>query len=143
LEEKLRQLEATDSTQVAVLVIPGLEGESLEDYTLRVVESWKLGQKGRDNGALLFVALKDRAVRIEVGYGLEPTLTDARSRRIIQDGLAPRCRAGAVPGGSDAGVTGSIRTIQGTYQASPDSRANGGKPGGLLNGLFLLIFPLL
>lgn len=143
LEEKLRLLEETDSTQVAVLVIPGLEGESLEDYTMRVVDAWRLGQKGRDNGALLFVAMKDRAVRIEVGYGLEPTLTDARSRRIIQNDIVPRFRAGDFPGGIDAGVTGIIRTVQGTYQSGPDSGAGAEKPSGILNVLFILIFPLL
>ncbi|NLT32110.1 MAG: TPM domain-containing protein [Acidobacteria bacterium] len=143
LEEKLRLLEETDSTQVAVLVIPGLEGEALEAYTLRVVEAWKLGQKGRDNGALLFVAMKDRAIRIEVGYGLEPSLTDARSRRIIQNDIAPRFRAGDFPGGIDAGVTGIIRTVQGTYQSDPGSEAGAEKPSGSLEVLFVLIFPLL
>ncbi|MBN2337390.1 MAG: TPM domain-containing protein, partial [Acidobacteria bacterium] len=143
LEEKLRRLEETDSTQVAVLIIPGLEGELLEAYTMRIAESWRLGQKGRDNGALLFVAMKDRAIRIEVGYGLEPTLTDARSRRIIQNDIAPRFRAGDFPGGIDAGVTGIIRTVQGDYQSGPDSGAGADKPSGILNVLFVLIFPLL
>ena len=66
LDSKLRELESTDSTQVAVLIIPSLEGEVLEDYSMRVVEAWKLGQKAQDNGALLFVSMKDRAIRIEV-----------------------------------------------------------------------------
>lgn len=143
LEEKLRRLEETASTQVAVLIIPGLEGELLEAYTMRIAESWRLGQKGRDNGALLFVAMKDRAIRIEVGYGLEPTLTDARSRRIIQNDIVPRFRAGDFPGGIDAGVTGIIRTVQGDYQSGPDSGAGADKPSGILNVLFVLIFPLL
>ena len=118
LDKRLQQLEATDSTQVAVLTVPSLEGESLEDFTMRVVESWKLGQKGTDNGVLLFVALQDRAMRIEVGYGLEATLTDAMTSRIIRNEMTPRFRSGDYYGGIDAAVTGIVKTIQGVYQGT-------------------------
>jgi uncharacterized protein len=144
LESKLQDLERTDSTQLAVLVIPGLEGESLEDYSIRVAEAWKLGQKGQDNGAILLVAMKDRAIRIENGYGLESTLTDARSSQIIRNEIAPRFREGDFYGGIDAGVTGIIQTIRGVYQAPPDrrSRSSRQKPGGIFNLLIVLLFPL-
>jgi uncharacterized protein len=144
LDSKLRELETTDSTQVAVLIIPSLEGESLEEYSIRVAEAWRLGQKGRDNGALLLISMKDRKIRIEVGYGLEPNLTDARSNQIIRNDIAPRFREGDFYGGIDAGVTGIIQTIRGVYQAAPNFRARSsrGRSGGLFNLLIVMLFPL-
>ncbi|MDR0842315.1 MAG: TPM domain-containing protein [Acidobacteriota bacterium] len=139
MELRLRQLEVTDSTQVAVLTVPSLEGESLEDFTLRVVERWKVGQKGRDNGVLIFVALQDRAMRIEVGYGLEATLTDAKTSQIIRNEMTPRFRNGDYYGGIDAAVTGVIQTIQGVYQGS-EPRASGFNVGNLTSMLFPLLF---
>ncbi|MBM3789920.1 MAG: TPM domain-containing protein, partial [Acidobacteria bacterium] len=94
LDARLADLERTDSTQVAVLIIPGLEGEALEDYSERVATAWQLGVRGNDNGALLLIALRERRVRIEVGYGLEATLTDALSRRIIETEITPEFREG-------------------------------------------------
>lgn len=116
LEGKLQDLETSDSTQIAILIIPGLEGESLEDYSERVASSWRLGQKGRDNGALMLIAMKERKVRIEVGYGLEATLTDARSRSIIQNEIVPYFREGNYYQGIDAAATALIQTVRGTYQ---------------------------
>jgi uncharacterized protein len=144
LDSKLQDFERTDSTQIAVLIIPGLEGESLEDYSIRVVEAWKLGQKGRDNGAFLFVALKDRKMRIEVGYGLEGTLTDIRSHQIINDEIAPRFKAGDFYGGIDAGLTGIIQTIRGVYQATPGTATRSSRrgSGGWINLIIILMFPL-
>ena len=80
--------------------------------------AWKLGQKGTDNGALLLMAIHERKVRIEVGYGLEGVLTDARSAQIIRNEIVPRFRAGDMPGGVTAGVKAILTTIEGTYQAS-------------------------
>ncbi len=144
LDSKLQELERTDSTQVAILIIPSLEGESLEDFSIHVAEAWRLGQKGRDNGALLLISMKDRAIRVEVGYGLEPTLTDARSNQIIRNEIVPRFRSGDFYGGIDAGVTGIIRTIHGVYQASPDTqeRSSRGRPGRLFNLIIVMLFPL-
>jgi uncharacterized protein len=122
MEERLRQFEASDSTQIAVLIIPSLEGEVLEDFSERVATAWRLGQKGRDNGALLLVALKERRVRIEAGYGLEPTLTDARSRRIIQNEILPAFRQQQYYEGIDAGVTAIMQTVRGVYEGSPQTR---------------------
>ncbi len=144
LDKKLLDLESTDSTQVAVLIISNLEGESLEDYSMRVAEAWKLGQKQRDNGALLLIAMKDRAVRIEVGYGLESILTDARTTQIRLNDIFPRFREGDFYGGIDAGITGIIKTVRGEYQASTNRGAQSSKqsPRGIFNLIIVLLFPL-
>jgi uncharacterized protein len=146
LEEKLRQFEISDSTQIAVLLIPSLEGEALEDYSVRVATAWRLGQKGRDNGALLFISMKERKIRIEVGYGLEATLTDALSKRIIQNEIVPSFREGSFYEGVDAGVSGIMAAVRGTYQGSSQpgygSRARGDS-GGVFGLLVFLLVPLL
>ncbi|MGC4096865.1 MAG: TPM domain-containing protein [Nitrospira sp.] len=118
LTAQLAAHETQSGNQVVVLVIPSLEGESLEEFSHRVATTWKLGQKGIDNGALLLVAIGERKVRIEVGYGLEGALTDARSAQIIRNEIVPRFRAGDMPGGVTAGVNAIVKTIEGTYQAS-------------------------
>ena len=118
LTARLKAHEETTSNQVTVLVLPSLEGEPLESYSHRVATTWKLGQKGTDNGVLLLVAMKERKIRIEVGYGLEGALTDARSAQIIRSEIVPRFRAGDAPGGVAAGVDAILKTIEGTYQAS-------------------------
>jgi len=118
LTARLKAHEETTSNQVTVLVLPSLEEEPLESFSHRVATTWKLGQKGTDNGVLLLVAMKERKIRIEVGYGLEGTLTDARSAQIIRSEIVPRFRAGDVPGGVAAGVDAILKTIEGTYQAS-------------------------
>jgi uncharacterized protein len=118
LTARLKAHEEVTSNQVTVLVLPSLEEEPLESFSHRVSTTWKLGQKGTDNGALLLVAMKERKIRIEVGYGLEGALTDARSAQIIRHEIVPRFRAGDVPGGVAAGVDAILKTIEGTYQAS-------------------------
>jgi uncharacterized protein len=115
-----RDLEAHEmktSNQVAVLILPSLEGEPLESFSHRVGTTWKLGQKGTENGVLLVIALRERKVRIEVGYGLEGTLTDLRSAHIIRQEIVPRFRSGDLPGGIAAGVQAILGTIEGTYKA--------------------------
>ena len=118
LTARLKAHEETTSNQVTVLVLPSLEGEPLESYSHRVATTWKLGQKGTDNGVLLLVAMKERKIRIEVGYGLEGALTDARSAQIIRSDIVPRFRAGDAPGGVAAGVDAILKTIEGTYQST-------------------------
>jgi uncharacterized protein len=142
LEAKLQELENTDSTQVAVVIIPSLEGESLEDYSIRVADAWKIGQKGRDNGAILLIAMKERKIRIEVGYGLEPTLTDARSSQIWRNEIVPRFRTGDFYGGIDAGVTAIIQTVRGVYQPSPADARSSRRSGGISAFPIILLFPL-
>lgn len=114
--ESILQAERDSTTnQIAILVIRSLQGGSLEEYTLRVAEKWQLGKKDRDNGVLLFVAVDDRLMRIETGYGLEGSLTDAISSRIIRNELAPRFRNGDYEGGIEAGVMAIIHAIKGEY----------------------------
>jgi uncharacterized protein len=115
-----RDLEAHEmktSNQVAVLILPSLEGEPLESFSHLVGTTWKLGQKGTENGVLLLLALRERKVRIEVGYGLEGTLTDLRSAHIIRQEIVPRFRSGDLPGGIAAGVQAILGTIEGSYKA--------------------------
>ena len=118
LSGRLAAHETATSNQVVVLIVPSLEGDTLEEFSHRVATTWKLGQKGTDNGVLFLVAIQERKIRIEVGYGLEGTLTDARSARIIRQDIVPRFRAGDLPGGVTAGIEAIVRTIEGTYQAS-------------------------
>ncbi|MBA5872583.1 MAG: hypothetical protein GDA68_21720, partial [Nitrospira sp. CR2.1] len=117
LSQEIRAHEAKTSNQVVVLILPSLEGEPLFDFSHRVATTWKLGRKGTDNGVLLLVALKDRKVRLEVGYGLEGVLTDARSAQIIRHEIVPRFRSGEFAVGVTAGVRAVLSTIEGTYQA--------------------------
>lgn len=117
LESVLAELEKSDSTQLAVLTIPSLEGENLEDVSLKVVEKWKLGQKNRDNGALLLIAKNDRKLRIEVGYGLEGVLTDLTSGRIIRDIITPQFRNGNFDQGVINGVSAMIAAVRGEFSA--------------------------
>lgn len=117
LTRDLEAHEARTSNQVAVLILPSLEGEPLESFSHRVGTAWKLGHKGTDNGVLLLIALRERKVRIEVGYGLEGTLTDLRSAHIIRNEIVPHFRAGDLPGGIVAGVQAILGTIDGTYKA--------------------------
>jgi len=115
LESRLRLHEDSTSNQVAVLTIMSLEGSVLEEYSLKVAETWALGQKGKDNGVLFLIAKDDRKVRIEVGYGLEATLTDARCAEIIRSEIVPRFKDGDFDGGVSAGVDAILATIEGTY----------------------------
>src|SRR5688572_23199787 len=115
LESILQAERDSTSNQIAILIIPSLEGGSLEEYTLRVAEKWRLGKSDKDNGALLFIAIEDRLMRIETGYGLEGSLTDAISSRIIRNEIAPHFRNGDYEAGVEAGVMGIINAIKGEY----------------------------
>ena len=121
--------ESKTSNQVAVLTLPSLEGEPLESFSHRVATTWKLGQKGTENGVLLLIALRERKVRIEVGYGLEGTLTDLRSAHIIRQDIVPRFRSGDLSGGIVAGAHAILDTIEGTYKADelPPGHARSGQ----------------
>ena len=117
LAHELEAHEANTGNQVAVLILPSLDGEPLESFSHRVATTWALGKKGTDNGVLLLIALRERKVRIEVGYGLEGTLTDLRSSRIIRNEIVPRFRAGDMAGGIAAGVRAILKTIEGIEPA--------------------------
>jgi uncharacterized protein len=111
LESKLRDWEARTTNQLAVLIVPTTAPEPIEQYTLRVAEAWKIGQKGKDNGAILLVAKNDKRIRIEVGYGLEGVLTDITSRRIIAENIAPVFSKGNFAAGINAGVDRIIEVV--------------------------------
>jgi uncharacterized protein len=107
LDAKLGQFAKETSTQVVVAIFDHLSSPALEDFTVRTAESWRVGRKDWDNGAVLFVFVKDRKLRIETGYGLEGALPDALARRILDDQVVPHLRQGTGPAGSRPGSTGS------------------------------------
>lgn len=128
LEQKLTAFEQAKGSQVAVLLVPTTQPEEIEQYSLRVVEQWKLGRKKIDDGALLLIAKEDRAMRIEVGYGLEGALPDAIARRIIAETITPYFKQGDLFGGIDAGVTQMLQVIQGESLPTPKrSRSSAAK----------------
>ena len=140
IENYLREFERSDSTQVAILTIPSLEGEAVEEYAIRVAESWALGQKGKDNGVLLLVARDDRKIRIEVGYGLEGRLTDLLAGRIVDNEISPYFRQGNFEGGIIAGINGITSAVRGEYKGDGRTATTKKKrsPWGLLALLFFL-----
>jgi len=119
LTADLKALEERTTHQVAVLTVPTLGGESVEDFAVRAFEAWKLGQKGKDNGVLVVVVPQDRRMRIEVGYGLEGTLTDAQAARIIRDRMTPAFKAGDYDRGVAEGVAAIAAVLGGEKLAEP------------------------
>jgi len=115
LNSVLAAHESKTSNQVAVLTLPSLEGHPLEDFSHQVATAWALGKKGTDNGVLFLIAVKEKKLRIEVGYGLEGTLTDAKSSQIIRHEVVPRFRKGDFSGGTVAGTQAILGTIEGSY----------------------------
>jgi uncharacterized protein len=113
LEHRLEQFEQQTGHQIAVLSVSSLQGDTLEDFSIRIAESWKIGQKGFDDGAILLISRDDRKVRIEVGYGLEGVLPDATANQIIQEVILPRFRADDYSGGIDAGITAIVEVVGG------------------------------
>ena len=113
LEKRLEDFEKETGHQVAVLTIPSLEGEDIEGFGIKVAESWKIGKKGFDNGAILLIAKNDRKLRIEVGYGLEGILPDATASRIIREVIVPHFRANDYAGGIEAGVEAILKVTRG------------------------------
>ena len=146
LEKELKSYEDSTTNQVAILIVQSLDGEVLETYSLRVAEKWKLGQKGKDNGVLLFIAVDDHKMRIEVGQGLEGVLTDAQSSRIIRNEIAPEFRRGDYDAGIKAGVNGIVKAIAGEYKADEvDASSSGDLSIGqriLFGGFILLVLGL-
>ncbi len=117
IEQQIRSFEAETGSQIAVLTIPSLEGYAIEDYSIKVAETWRLGREGIDDGVLLLIARDERRMRLEVGYGLEPALTDARARRILDHVITPRFRSGDFGGGVEDGVNAVMATIRGEVPA--------------------------
>jgi uncharacterized protein len=122
LQQTLKEFEARKGSQLAVLIVPTTAPETIEQYSLRVAETWKVGRKKIDDGALLVVAKGDRKLRIEVGYGLEGALTDVTSKRIIDEIITPRFSSGDFAGGISTGVARIIGVIDGETLPAPEPR---------------------
>lgn len=122
LESRLRTFEAQKGSQVAVLIVPTTQPEAIEQYSIRVVEQWKLGRKKVDDGVLLLVAKNDRKLRIEVGYGLEGVLPDVIAKRIIAEDIAPHFKRGDFHGGIEAGINRVLAVIQGEALPAPPAQ---------------------
>jgi len=150
LEALLQDVEAKTSSQVALLTISSLQGENLEDYSMRVAQSWKLGQKEFDNGVLLLVAMKEKKIRIEVGYGLESIITDAKSGYIIRNYIVPGFKKGDFSGGITSGLLAISGLVTNEFEITDEDLAKysqqqkAGKrkqiPFGLIIFLFMFIF---
>ncbi len=148
LTAKLAALEAQTTRQLVVVTVPSLQGYPIEDYGYQLGRTWAIGQKGQNNGAILLVAPADRQVRIEVGYGLEPVLTDALSSVILQQAVLPRFRAGDMAGGVVAGTDALIAQLSlpdeaakaKVAEAAAQPSTGGGSP---LVALFIFVIIIL
>ena len=141
LESRLADLETRKGSQVAVLILSSTQPEAIEQYSLRVVEAWKLGRKKPDDGLLFLIAKNDRAMRFEVGYGLEGALPDALCKRIIDEIAAPRFREGDFAGGVREAVEAAAKVIEGETLPLPDPQsARGGRGAPPLQLLFPIAF---
>lgn len=119
LESKLSSYEAASGNEIAVVTVPSLGGDPIEDYAVKLFEEWKIGKEKEDNGVLLLIARDDREVRIEVGYGLEPSLTDSESASIIRNVIVPAFQDGAYDAGIAGAVDAMIAAIGGEYVPEP------------------------
>jgi len=127
LENVLAEGERATGAQVVIAIFPSLEGESFEDFSIRLAERWRVGRKGLDDGAIVVVFLKERRVRIEVGYGLEGAIPDVEASRIIRETIAPRFREGRY----DAGLEASARALYARVETkAPAERRGTRKRGG-------------
>ena len=122
LDQTLKDFEAKKGSQIAVLIVPTTQPETIEQYSLRVAEAWKIGRKKIDDGAILVVAKDDRKLRIEVGYGLEGALTDVTAKRIIDEVITPKFRSGDFAGGISDGVNRILRVVDGEPLPAPAQR---------------------
>jgi uncharacterized protein len=144
LDARLAQFERDTSNQLLVAIYPKLPvGAALEDYTVRAAQAWGVGRKDHDNGAVLFIFVADRALRIEVGYGLEGALTDAISHSIIENELKPRLRVGDPAAALDAAVGAMMAATSGEYRGTGRTNAEGNgaqTPSSPAGNLFLLFW---
>ncbi len=145
IETQLAALEKQTGDQLAVLTVDSLDGDPIEDFANKTGRAWALGQKGKNNGVILLVAKEDRKMRIEVGYGLEPELTDLQTNIIQTQIIIPHFKQGDFGGGIEAGVDALVTTLQGKPLATPAAQqpeGNGGEsrswPGLLIFALFAL-----
>ena len=139
LETKLAQWEASTTNQLAVLLVATTQPETIEEFGIRVAEAWKIGQQGKDNGAIFIVAKNDKRMRIEVGYGLEGVLTDVTSRRIIAETVAPYFKQGQFAAGINAGVDRIMEVVGEGKPLPPAKQRNARHDGGFDFGTLLII----
>ena len=141
LNAQLEANERTTSNQLLVAIYPRMESDSsVQDYTVRIAESWRVGQAGKDNGAGLFVFLEQREIFLQVGYGLEPVLTDATAKQIVENELIPYFRQNKIDEGMRASVVAMIAATKGEYKGTGRIHAeNGGAGGKNVNWLFIFI----
>lgn len=133
LSERLKEHEDRTTNQVVVLTLPSLQGESIDDYSNRVFNEWKLGQEGQDNGILIVVVPDERSMRIEVGYGLEGAVPDITAGRVIREIMAPRFRDGDFDGGVSEGALAIINILEG--QELPESADSYETDDSVISGL--------
>jgi uncharacterized protein len=126
LNQRIRSFEQRKGSQIAILIVPTTQPETIEQYSIRAAEAWKIGRKKIDDGALLVVAKNDHKLRIEVGYGLEGALTDVTARRVIDEVIVPRFKEGDFAGGISAGLTRMIGVIDGEPLPAPAPEASHG-----------------
>ncbi|MBK8574686.1 MAG: YgcG family protein [Elusimicrobia bacterium] len=143
IENALQSFEQKKGSQVAVLIVPTTQPETIEQYSIRVASQWKLGRKGVDDGVLFVVAKNDRTLRIEVGYGLEGVLPDALCNRIIDGFVVPRFKEGDFFGGISEGVLRMIRTVEGEPLPPPATRNGEGALGNTFVFIIVLLFVLM
>jgi uncharacterized protein len=127
LESLLNDQGQRSSSQVVVVIVPDLQGYDIESYGYQLGRHWGIGQKDTNNGVLLIVALNDRQIRIEVGYGLEGVITDALAANIINTIIVPAFKQGRLAEGIEAGSVAVLQAIAGEYQTRPTSESSGGK----------------
>jgi uncharacterized protein len=140
LENQLEQFEKQTGHQVALLTVPSLDGEDIEGFSIRVAESWKIGQKGFDNGVIFIVAPKERQLRLEVGYGLEGVLPDAVASRIIREIVVPQFRQNDYQGGISSGLDAVLKTIRGEpIPEAARQRSRSGNPTSALGFPLILL----
>ncbi|HUP49403.1 MAG TPA: TPM domain-containing protein [Thermoanaerobaculia bacterium] len=142
LNQELAAFEQESGAQFIIYILPSLEGDPLEDFTIRAVERWKVGQKKYDNGLVLFVFVEERKIRIEVGYGLEGTITDAYASRVIRQEIAPGFQQGDWAGGLQAGAGALMAQIKkGEAPVEPMRRRGGeeGEPATFGSVLFMIV----
>jgi uncharacterized protein len=142
LDQKLKAFDDQTSSQIVVAVFPELPSASLEDFTVRAAQAWRVGRSKLSNGAVLFVFVKDRKVRIETGYGLEGALPDATAHRIIDERIVPAFRNNDYAGGLEAGIDAIMAATRGEYTASPAPAGGAGQSGGFGSSFFLVLLVL-
>jgi uncharacterized protein len=141
LDQKLKAFDDQTSSQIVVAVFPELPSPSMEDFTVRTAQAWRVGRTKLSNGAVLFVFVKDRKMRIETGYGLEGALPDATANRILDERVTPPFRSGDYAGGLEAGIDAIMAATRGEYTASPAPVARR-QSGGFGSSFFLWLFIL-